>query len=531
MATKIDYSSKQALVIDASSTVRSSTMAILSELGLKHIKGSTTSDRALELVANNPFDLVLVGNSTSERLTGLQLLERAKYQGLIKSSACWGFMASDNSSDILLHAAQIAPDFMIAKPFSASDLANRLNSIMQRKQALKPINGALDAGNAAKAVDFCSFILTKNADAQLIKQLKADLLLQEGDFAQAQVLLEEINKQQPRESVAIKLCEALIGQRNYNLAMPVLEKLLAKNPMLLKAYDLKAQIFEARGEIERARDALREAVRLTSLAIPRNLKLGKFALNTGELKLAESVFKRSIALNDSSYFRSPEPFIGLANVRRAELKLDDTETQQCEQRIEALLKGALTNFPEDQELRVQVALFRSQLQQDLNNEEASAKYRELARRIVTERSVNQDLDALMQLALSEIPQAEPTRSLEEEPAPKKQEPAMSNKANLQGIKQYLAQNTVKAAKYFTMAIELDRENCSALLNLVQVNLESLHRDVAGRDRAIKLVSRYLSLVENVEKSTQQEQRYAELRAHFKGGIQRMPAGSLAVPLR
>ena len=159
---KIDFTTKSALVIDASSLVRSSTMAMLATLGFQRIKGSTTSERALELVKQGEYDLVLIGHAITERHSGIQILEEARHRDLIKPSACWGFMTSDNSPEVILHATQSEPDFVIAKPFSIGDLLKRLQSGLIRKQAVKPINQALDTGNLSRALEFCDFVLDQN---------------------------------------------------------------------------------------------------------------------------------------------------------------------------------------------------------------------------------------------------------------------------------------------------------------------------------------------------------------------------------
>lgn len=535
MPIKIDFSNKQALVIDASSTVRSSTMAMLAQLGFGQTKGSTTSSRALELVQQDYYDLVLIGHSAQERISGLQILEEARFKGLIKPSACWGFMSSDNTPEIILHAAQSEPNFVISKPFSVADLLKRLHAALSRKQAFRPINQALDHGDVEKAIELCDFVLTQNPESLSIQQFKADLLLQTENFSDAFKLLESINKVQPNKTTQLKICECLIGLKKYDIALKRLGKLISEFPLLLHAYDLKAMIYEARGQLEETRDALNDAVKISSMAIPRNLKLGKLALNTGQFDLAENAFKRSIQLNDGSCYRSPEPYLGLANVKRAEISVDGVESLAYEQRIDAVLKDAQTSFPDSPELKVQIALFRSQLQDDLQNEAGAQKYRELAERIVEENNLSASFDELKLEALAEVPKVQPAvvesvqapRSSAERPA----EPELSSKANLQGIKQYLAKSLPKALKYFTMSIELNRENSSALLNLAQLHLESLHHDVAARDKAIRMAKRYLSLAENLDMSDKQQQRYELLFNHLKKGIQQLPKGSLGMLLR
>ncbi|MCJ8298183.1 MAG: hypothetical protein MJK13_04500, partial [Pseudomonadales bacterium] len=222
----------------------------------------------------------------------------------------------------------------------------------------------------------------------------------------------------------------------------------------------------------------------------------------------------------------------LANVKRVEIKLDRSITAQIEQKIDTLLRDAQTNFPENPELKVQIALFKGQLQQDLNNPSGAREYRALAEKIHHDQSLRVDINTLMESALGLIPQRKNAAAIVA-PAESTQraEPEKSSKVNLQGIKQYLNNNRAKAVKYFTMAFELNRQNIAALLNLAQMYLESLHLDSDGQDKARRMAKRYLALIENVTKTDAQQQRYRLLKQYLSADLQNMPTGSLGMLLR
>ncbi|MEH6442374.1 MAG: response regulator, partial [Oceanospirillaceae bacterium] len=469
---KIDFSSKNALVIDSSSLMRTTTITMLTTLGFRRVKGSNTSKRALELVEQGNYDLVLLGYSDLERLSGLQILEEARFKGLIKPTACWGFMTNDNSSEVVLHAMQCRPDFLISKPFSIGQLLSRLQSVLLQKQLVKPINQALDSGNLSRALEFCDFAIEKNISTIAVQQIKADLLLQTQHYAEALELLNELAGTASNNSIDLKVCEALIGTGEKDDALSKLENLISSSPLLIKAYDLKAQLHEDKGQIEKSANVLFQAMSLSSLGISRNLKLGKLALTTGKLDMAENAYKRTIQLNNGSCFRTPEPYFGLANIKREILKSSE-DSREAEQQIKAILSEAQNSFPDNPELKVQVALFNSQLQQDLNNSADAQQYLEQAQKIILDNNITENLEQLKNSALMKLPDrlTKKDQLAANQPSIENQ-PEMSNKVNLQGIKQYLANNRAKAVKYFTMSLELNSENGSALLNLAQIYLES-----------------------------------------------------------
>jgi len=531
----VDFSDKKALVIDASGLVRSSTMKILTQLGFIKIKTSNASARALELVAQIDFDLVIVGDDNSDGVTGLHILEEARYKGLIKSSSIWGFMSADQSPEKILHATQNEPDFLISKPFNAAQLSTKLLSSLKRKQAVKPINKALDEGNVKKALEFCDFALKKDFSTDSVKPLKADLLIQTQRYLEALVLLEEIAKEAPHHTIELKICEALIGAQKNNKALAKLDYLIENTPLLIKAYDLKSAIHESNKQYPESLNALLEAVKLSSLAIPRNLKLGALALTTGELSIAEMIYKRTIQINKGSCHRSAEPYLGLANTKRETLK-EKEDTLEIEKEISAILKNVLSVFPDNPELKVKVALFREQLQLDLNNSDKAALYLQQALQLLKDNNVEQSIEELKNSALSILPAIDSHKPIVESEssivnADKKPQPQMSNKVNIQGIKQYLNHNYAKAIKYFTMSLELDNENSAPLLNLAQIYIESLHEDIDNRDRSLRLAKRYLGLTENLSKNESESKRYTELVKHLAGDLDNIPKGSLGMLLK
>lgn len=531
----VDFSEKKALVIDASGLVRSSTMKILTQLGFIKIKTSNASARALELVTKMNFDLVIVGDDNSDGVTGLHILEEARYKGLIKSSSIWGFMSADQSPEKILHATQNEPDFLISKPFNAAQLSTKLLSSLKRKQAVKPINKALDEGNVKKALEFCDFALKRDFAVDSVKPLKADLLIQTQRYLEALALLEEIAKKAPHHNIELKICEALIGAKKHNKALAKLDYLIENTPLLIKAYDLKSAIHESDKQYPESLNALLDAVKLSSLAIPRNLKLGALALTTGELSIAEMIYKRTIQINKGSCHRSAEPYLGLANTKRETLKEKD-DTLDIEKEINSILKSVLSVFPDNPELKVKVALFREQLQLDLNNTDKAALYLQQAVQLLKDHALEQSIEELKNSALSLLPSLETNKRQLKADSPiisedKSPQPEMSNKVNIQGIKQYLNHNYAKAIKYFTMSLELDNENSAPLLNLAQLYIESLHDDIDNQAKSLRLAKRYLGLTENLSKNESETKRYAELVKHLAGELESIPKGSLGMLLK
>ena len=119
---QIDYSDKYVLLIDSSGNMRATIYYMLRELGITNVKAITINDKVIPLIAQNDFDVILLGHNASDSVTGIQILEVARYRGYIKPSSAWVCMTSDSSQEVILHAIDSHPDDLISKPFSIEEL-------------------------------------------------------------------------------------------------------------------------------------------------------------------------------------------------------------------------------------------------------------------------------------------------------------------------------------------------------------------------------------------------------------------------
>jgi CheY-like chemotaxis protein len=98
---KVDYSDKRVLLIDSSGNVRSAIFHMLRRLGVHNIQAASINDRVFSLISEGGFDLILLGHNGSDTVSGIQVLEEARYRGYMKPSAGWVFMTSDASQESL----------------------------------------------------------------------------------------------------------------------------------------------------------------------------------------------------------------------------------------------------------------------------------------------------------------------------------------------------------------------------------------------------------------------------------------------
>ncbi|SEG58877.1 response regulator [Marinobacterium lutimaris] len=528
---KIDYSDKNVLLVDSSGNMRSTIFYMLRELGVQNLRATTVSERVLEMIREEAFDIILLGHNSSDLVSGAQILEEARYRGYIRPTAGWIFMTSDASQELVLHAIDSRPDFLLTKPFSVEELKQRLDQLVLRKRTLFQVEQAIEIGDLEAAVDACREIPASDPCYEQAMRLRGRCLI---DLGRTQQACEELERQYWKDDdkdTGLLLAEALCRLERLNDAEELLNGLIESYPLLIAAFDLLAKVHERNGMLHDARETLKEATQKAPLGIPRQMELGRVATQSKALDTAEGAYKRSIVLGRRSCFRSPEPFLRLANVRRLEMQgADERRSVELRNEFDTLLNNAEYNFPKDPALKVKSALLRGKMAGDLGEEDEVNRFQKEAQRY------NQALDNPMDLAREDlvlsgdkVPLLEPQSAAAHSHVRRDQE--MAAKVNRLGIKHYMAGKLSQATRYFGLAIEYDPGYPVALLNLAQLYLESARDNVNRRDERLKMVDRYLRLTQQLPLDAAMQQRvdaFKELRQH---PVEELPGGSLAVLLR
>ncbi len=531
---KIDYSTKRVLLIESSGNMRSTIVYMLKQLGIANIQAVTINSHVLELIKDGAFDIILLGHNGSDQLTGLQLLEESRFLGYIKPGACWMFMTGDSSQEVVLHAIDNQPDALLTKPFSMDELKSRLDLLIFRKDALREVDTLVERGQLDMAVKACDQIELSGSDYDYVQMMKGKLLLQLNRFEEAERFFKQRFRHHNEKESGLCLAQACIGQGKYSVAKPLLIKLVAKFPLFLSAYDLLAKVYEHEGELIPVQDTLRDATQKSPLSLLRQMELGRVAVYTKTLELAEGAYRKSISLGRESCYSSPEPFLRLANIRRLEMAdLPESEQAGLRSQFDELLNTASYQYPKDVALKVKTALLRSQLSSDMGNEDDATRYMGEASKFAEKFEQSLDLQReLLDITGDRLPILE-QRSTPNKDKPKghAHDPEMSARVNRLGVKHYLADKIPQAIRYFGLAIENDPKNSRALLNLAQLFLESAKQESTRREERLKMVTRYLRLAERMVLNELETKKLTLLKACSKVSLEKLPEGSLGVLLK
>ena len=188
----IDYSTKKVLLIESSGNMRSTMVYMLRTMGVQNIKAITINSRVFIEMEEAQYDVILLGHSNTETVSGAQILEEARYRGVIKPTVAWMFMTGDASQEIILQAVDSNPDAVITRPFSVDHLKRRLDHTLADKALFRPLQKAMDRQEWEEALLICDRDFDFEADNyERIAIIKARALAALNQHHEAVELLEE----------------------------------------------------------------------------------------------------------------------------------------------------------------------------------------------------------------------------------------------------------------------------------------------------------------------------------------------------
>ncbi len=530
---RIDYSKKHVLLVESSGNMRSAVFYMLRSLGVENIKAMTVSERVLLELAEQEYDVVLLGHNVSDALTGIQLLEEARYRGYMKPGMGWIFMTSDASQATVLQAIDSHPDYLLTKPFSIDELKFRVDQLLLRQQAFSEVNDALRHGDLEGAYEACmgrfSPFDENYAEAQ---RQGCQLLLQMQRWPAAEALAKECYWRTFDKECGLYWAQALYQQNKLSEASELLHKLVEGFPLFIAAYDLLAEVQEVRGELVTARDTLQLATARSPNGIPRQMELGRLATHTDDFAMAASAYRKSINLGKTSCYRSAEPYLRLANIRRLEMNATaDAKRKDLQQELNLLLDKALLQFKSDKALEVRVGLLRSEVCQQLGDDDEAARQLRLAQ--LANEALEQPLDLESERGLmlaggapKRAPESPSAATANATTGTAKRDTEMSSKVNRLGVKSYTAGKVSQALKYFALALEYDLHNSHAVLNLAQVFLESARDNREKRPERLRMVDRYIRLAHKHDLDRESRAKLERVRTLRAMDVAALPEGSL-----
>ena len=305
----------RSLVIDDMATMRQNIRSQLLELGIPQVDQAATPDEAINFVRKTSYDIIVCDYNLNRETNGQQLLEFLRSQNILSPATMFIMVTAESSYDLVASAAEFQPDAYMVKPLTGGKLLERIERLLDRQNALRPIVGRLNLKDVAGAVEECDRVVQATPKwAADVWKIKANALLELGRHEEARAVYAkvlEIRRDLVWAMFGIARCHFVAG--DLEQAKVAARKVIATNEQYIIAYDLLAKIAEAEGDEQAALDA----ISLSYEVIPsarRSRMVGDAAYRTGDLDQAREAFGRAVQHTKGSLTAQPSDLLSLAQV-------------------------------------------------------------------------------------------------------------------------------------------------------------------------------------------------------------------------
>ncbi|MBF0509195.1 MAG: tetratricopeptide repeat protein [Deltaproteobacteria bacterium] len=261
------------LVVDDQSSIRRTIRNILRyEGGCRDIKEAEDGEKALAMLRQDPFDLIIC-DWNMPRLNGLDLLRLIRDDDQLKSLP-FLMVTGEVDAATMTEAAETSVDSYVIKPFGPRTLMEKVNQVISRKKlptqtdiSLNLAMTYLESGEYDKAMD----------------QAQAAAKLDPGS---------------PRTYYTAGLIFAAKGE--YQKAEKVFLKALDISPRYVRALDRLVKLYEQMGTPEKGLVHLEAAAEISPRNVDRQIKLGEMVLTQGEQDKARQIFSFVQRISDQN---------------------------------------------------------------------------------------------------------------------------------------------------------------------------------------------------------------------------------------
>ena len=300
----IQYSTYRFMVIDDQSATRESMRLSIQAMGGLRVDYSTTYGDAIFRLRNmeKPPDIILCDYDLGGDRDGQQLFEEIRRESLISERTIFLMITAERAYAQVVSVVELVPDDYLLKPFTPARLSARLDKVVEKKMFFSPffamkgegdLPGALDAltalAQSPRAPRYHHEILRRRAETLLSSGLYHEALKQYATILEIMAF--------PWARAGLAMAYHLMGLNHE--ALQEIDHVVTTSPQYFAAYDLKAKIYTATGNVLGAQKMLSQVSQQTPKNYARKRHLAEIALLNGDHPLADKLLAEVI-VNDKT---------------------------------------------------------------------------------------------------------------------------------------------------------------------------------------------------------------------------------------
>lgn len=315
MPIQNQFSNIHALVIDDMAVQQTTLRGQLGQLGIGKVDVAANAEDAARLIKSRGYNLILCDFNLNQKTDGQQLFEHLRDNDLLPPDCLFFMVTAESAYASVASATEHHPDAYLLKPITASHIEDRLKTLLEKRDALLPINQRLARNDQLGAVQACDQILAKNDRwFMAVLQIKGKLLLQLGKHEEAkQAYRLALDKRPQLMWAQLGLARAHKAAGQFEEAKTVAQDIIQsrEGEKNVAAYDVVAEAMEAQGDAQGAMWVLRDAAAVVPSARRQRL-LGESAYRNGDLDTAKECMQKVAKATRHSVIAQPQDTLLLA---------------------------------------------------------------------------------------------------------------------------------------------------------------------------------------------------------------------------
>lgn len=522
------------LIVDEQALAQSYLKFALERLGYQSVQLTDRASLALQLCQQQQFDLIVLSFNLQQGKDGFQLYDEIKHRRLQSYNTGYIFISAETDPSLVHSVIELQPDEFLAKPYSIGQLQQRIERVLRRKQALRPIHNFLDAGQPEQALTQLDQQLADNPSPKLVPpllKLKGELLLQLGRAEQAVEFYRFVLRVQNFSWAQTALVRALYASKDWDSLGMLLERMAERSDTRLVALELQSELEFHNQSYEQAQLHLAQATELAPRNLFRQQKLQQLSRLNHDYERQYKSARDLLKFARHSMYEQPDLYLNMARacVDYALTLDEDAETNKLSKQANDVLGQLRSNFPQsethEQQTVLQARLFYLKEQKD-KALQMLEKMDEVPVAITDLEAALDRAKALHEVGLTqasrrwfekiaEFCHQHPTDPyLQTYLAQEQQERAELTTAprelNNVAVMHYQHGNWQAALSAFEHAFRLLPRNAGIALNLLQSMLTAPVNALDPVKRS-KLQHACLRAIENGKLNSEQQQRFAQLQ--------------------
>lgn len=359
--SSVNLKTKKVLIIDDFFNFRLTMKNMLRSLEISDIDDVSTGEEAVRKLSARKYDIVLCDYNLGQGKSGQQVLEEAKFRQYVDHSSIWIMVTAENTMEMILGAAEYAPDDYLMKPFAKEVLEKKIKDLIEKKDNFRDIENSVKKNDYIQAIKLCDELMeTSPRNLSELMKLKGEILFKKGSYQEAVEFYEKVLFVGDVIWAEMGKGKASFMLGRYEAAKEIFERIIAKNNKVMQAYDYLAKCMVKLNNPEDAQKVLMEATNISPKAILRQKELGSIAYINEDYSVAETAFKSAVEQGKSSCFISTSDYTNLAKT----LVQLDAHAEGM-----SVLNDAIKIFPKNSEALLHIAVTKSYVYKKMDKDE------------------------------------------------------------------------------------------------------------------------------------------------------------------